>query len=129
MEELWFYNKKYAREVIDKIKAFDMDLDKLKSFDDLDTVTIFEYYTAWGESVDDGIANFIYNVIPEIDWDGEGEDVVRAALKDRFTECEIDSMLDHRKNGTICWFEAEISTTLDTATGEITKNYSFDADN
>lgn len=115
-------------EVLEKVNDFKKKLAKIKDLKDIKSVSLIEYYTGWGEFARDGVDDFMNNAIPEeLDW--EDEDAVKAALKDRFTEGEINQMIDQVQNDTICQFDADITTTLDMETGEITKKYSFNPDN
>ena len=52
--------------------------------------------------------------------------MVKETLKDRFKEHEIDAMIEQVQNDSISFFNASIDTTIELATGNITKEYEFE---
>jgi len=113
-------------EVLDKVKKFKAALANLKSFSDIRSVSVIEFYTGWGEFARDGIRDFMTNAIPEyLDWDDKK--AVKEALKGRFKEGEITAMINQVKYDNICFFNADIITTIDLETGQVEKKYSFDS--
>lgn len=115
-------------EMLEKVKAFKKGLAKAKELSDIKSVSIVQYYTGWGEFARDGVDDFMNEAITEeLDWDDE--DAVIEALSDRFAEGDIQQMIDQVQNDSICQFNASITTTIDLASGEVTKEYKFDGDN
>lgn len=103
------------------------ELENVKALTDIKSISVVEYFTGWGEFARDGVDNFMSMAIKEeIDWDDE-ESVVET-LKDRFEKSEIEQLIDQVQNDSICQFEASIITTIDLATGNVTKEYSFDGE-
>ena len=113
--------------VLNEVNRFKTNMSKIKDFGDINTVSVIEYFSGSGEFARDGVDDFMNKAIPEeLDWDDE--DVVKEALKERFTEPEIESMIDQIQNDSIYQFRAQIITVLDIKTGSIERKYSINAD-
>ena len=121
-EDDWQY--KYAKQVANSLKEFRQRLGEIADLSEIRSVTIKEYFTGWGEFARDGVDRFMARAIPDyLDW--ENEDAVKETLKDRFTESEIDAIINQVRNDSIGMFDAYICTTIELSTGKVTKKYEF----
>ena len=121
-EDDWQY--RYAKQVANSLNEFRQSLGEIADLSEIKSVTIKEYFTGCGEFAKDGVDSFMARAIPDyLDWDDEVS--VKEALKDRFTESEIDAMIDQVRNDSICLFHASIYTTIELTTGKVTKKYEF----
>lgn len=112
---------------LEDVEIFKKSLSKAKSISDIKTVTIKEYFTGWGEFAREGINGFIETAIPvELDWDDE--DSVKDTLKDKFTEDEIDLLIEQIQDDDFSWFEAYIETCVNLKDGSVTKKYGIEAE-
>ena len=110
-------------EVTNKYNTFKKALEKIVDVKDIESVSINEYYTGWGEFARDGVDDFLRAVLP----DEEGIDIAEA-LEDKLTEPEIELIGEHIMNDSITMFNANINTTINLSTKKITKKYDFDGD-
>lgn len=117
----------YIKQVAKSYDKFQKSMSKISSLSEIKTITVTERFYGWGECARDAVEDFMDKAVPkEIDWDDE--DAARAALKRKFTEDEIDVLIDHFQNDTICLIDAYIVTTIDLTTGKVTKTYKMDED-
>lgn len=120
------YDVKYAFQISESFDKFREKLSKITSLSDIKSITVTEYFTGWGEFASDGVHSFLSTAIPEkLDW--HDENAVKEALKGKFDEAKIKSMIRQIRNNSICQFSASIYTTINITTGEVTRKYSFDA--
>lgn len=114
---------KRCSEVVDKYRKFKAALDKFKTIEDIDSITISEYYTGWGEFAREGVDDFLEAILKPMDGD---EIDLETALQGKLTDEEIESIADQLENDSITMFNANIDTTIQLSTGSIAKEYSFE---
>lgn len=110
-------------EVVDTYRKFKAELDKFKTIEDIDSITISEYYTGWGEFAREGVEDFLEAILKSMDGD---EIDLETALQGKLTDGEIESIADQLENDSITMFNANIDTTIQLSTGCIAKEYSFE---
>ena len=120
----------YTNQVAESMKNFKQRLDEVTDFSEILSITITEYFTGRGEFTRDGISDFTEKAvgiaIPDyLDLDDEDDEVkeIKEDLKDQFEESEIDDMLDPSTSA----FDAYIYTTIELASGKVTKKFRFEA--
>jgi hypothetical protein len=112
-------------EVIDKYNKFKENLEKITDIKDIESISISEYYTGWGEFARDGIDEFLTAILPS-SVDTEDYEAVERALSKKLTEEEVETILDQIENDSICAFDASIDTILQMSDKKINKTYTFE---
>lgn len=106
---------------------FKRAMDKIEDLSGIKSVSIFEYFTGWGEFARNGVADFLDKALPK-DVDAEDAEAVRAAFEGKLPEVDIDCIVDQIEDDVICQFNADITTTIQIADGKVEKKYRFDSD-
>ena len=106
-------------EVQEQNAAFCQAMEQLNTLEELESVTIREYFTGWGEFARDSVDDFLEAAAP----DGNC-----GVLEEKLTEDELALISEHLENDSICQVEASITTTLHLANGTIETAYSFEGD-
>lgn len=106
---------------------FKRAMDKIEDLSSIKSVSIYEYFTGWGEFARDGVADFLNKSLPK-DVDAEDAEAVRAAFEGKLPEVDIDCIIDQIEDDVICQFNADITTTVQIADGKVEKTYRFDSD-
>ncbi len=102
-------------------------MEKNTDLQEIQSVSIREYFTGWGEFARDGVDDFLAAALPE-DMDAEDVDAVREVLDGKLTEEEVEAILEQIEDDYICQFQADITTVVNMQDGTIEKKYSFEAD-
>ena len=105
---------------------FKLLMDDTKSLNDIESVSVCECFTGWGEFARDSVNEFLERALSEIDV--IDSDSVAAYFNDKLPNNAIDSIIDQIENDSICYLRADITTTVCIADGKIEKTYSFEAD-
>lgn len=114
----------YATEMAPQVMKFKKQLARIYNLSDIKSVTIVECFDGWGEFAPEGVLDFMERAIPEkLDWDDKN--AVKDALADRFTEEEIDLMMDV---SSVAFYDARIETWVDLSNGLVEKKYSISGD-
>lgn len=108
------------------ISNFKRALDKIEDLNSIESVWIYESFTGWGEFAGDGVDDFLKKAVAK-DVDVDDVDAVREYFEGKLNEDEIESIIDHIENDSICTFLADITTTVFMADGKVEKEYSFEA--
>ncbi len=126
------YYEDLAAEVTRKYNAFKAALNGVTNLDEIESVSINEFFSGCGEFMMDEFLEFHNTIVPdtsEFEYEEDDEIIVdiTSALLEKFTEAEVKSM-DLIGTGEACNFEANINTSINIKTKEVTKNYSFRCD-
>ena len=121
------YYADILNDVTMSMSRFQKGMDKITVFEDIKSVSICEYFTGWGEFARDGFDDFLEKALSN-DVALEDIDAVREEFEGKLTEDEIEDIIDQIENDSICQFDADITTTVIIASGEVEKKYRFDAD-
>ena len=106
------------------LSQFKNAMDKIKDMKEVKSVDICEYFTGWGECARDGVSDFLKKAM-EVYVVKDDADAVRTAFEGKLSEREIASIVNQIENDSICMFEADITTTVLMADGEVKKKYTF----
>ena len=109
------------------VSKFKRAMDKIEDLSGIKSVSVYEYFTGWGEFARDGVNDFLAKAVTE-DVDQEDADAVRADLEGKLDEDAIESIVDQIENDSICQFSADITTTVLMADGKVERKYSFEAE-
>ncbi len=122
-----YYDDYGMFDISECIKEFREKMAGAKNIKDVKAVIFHEDFNGWGEFAREGISDFMYNAIPEMDdLDWDDEKAVMEALSDRFSEIEIQAMREQVLNDSICAFNAGINTEI-LISGKInTRTYFFE---
>ena len=95
---------------------FQQAMAQYQTLEELESVTVHEYFTGWGEFARDSVDDFL-NAAE----DGE-------VLQDKLTEFGMSLIAEHFENDNICRVDAYIHTTLTLSNGTIQTTYDLDGD-
>lgn len=110
-----------------EFKHFKEALLKLNNMDEIESITINEFYTGWGEFARDSFDEFLSNVLSDnddLDW--EDEETMREILEEKFEPEEIDLIIEQITDDFLCGLNANINTIINMKTNEITKTYDIE---
>ena len=129
-------------DILEGVKKQNEDFQKamaqVRTLDELESVTVHEYFTGWGEFARDGMDDFLnamnfYQEVPDEedlddeDFDDEDPDEMECDMS-MLTEDEMELIREHFENDSICQMDAHIDTTLTLSNGTIEKTCSLEGD-
>jgi len=97
----------HAHNILEAFSRFNEELDKIASLKDIKSITVKEYFTGYGTFMSGGITDFMRKAFPE----SEGS--------------EIDALIKRADIGSISQYNASITTTIELASGKVTRKYEF----
>lgn len=115
-----------GREVLKKVRKFQSKFSDISDVDQIESVSIKEYFTGWGEFAGEGVDLFLEKAMENIRAIRDAE-AIKHCLAGKLDEDELAIILDQIENFSICQFDANIITTVYFGNGKMKKEYSFDA--
>lgn len=116
-----------AKEVLNKLRNFQSKFPKTSDIDEIENVTINEYFTGWGEYTSEGIDLFLEKAMSTAR-DLRNQETVKKTFEGKLDDDDLKCLLDEIENYSACQFDANITTTVYFANGKMKKEYSFDAE-
>ena len=127
--ENWFAaDHKSLKIITQKITDFCNSLDELTALDVIQSVSICEDFSGWGEFACDVFEHFLSKTLTSYK-DAQNPDAVRAALQPYLESDKIEFILEQLADYSIGLCNASIVTTIHLLDGLLEKKYDFHADN
>jgi hypothetical protein len=127
--EDWFADDcRTLKTITQKITNFSNSLDGLTALDAIQSVSICEDFSGWGEFAYDVFERFLSKTLTSYK-DSQNPDAVRAALQPYLESDKIEFILEQLADYSIGLCDASIVTTIQLLDGLQEKKYDFHADN
>lgn len=112
--------------MLNKLRNFQSKFPKTSDIDEIENVTINEYFTGWGEYTSEGIDLFLEKAMSTAR-DLRNQETVKKTFEGKLDDDDLTCLLDEIENYSACQFDANITTTVYFGNGKMKKEYSFDA--